>query len=138
MPNFRSQSLYRAYFVEHPLSKFTVATGGDHQIPNTRVHPGGGGPTVIVEGEEEVQDLQVEKPLELDIDQPLLNALAAYKRDRTRLTLVRIPVNADGAPVGAPETFIRCAVSNWKKPDRQAGSSEAAMLTITVSPEDAV
>ena len=137
-PNsFRSQHEYISYFVEFPGSKFTSVTGGDVQNDVTQQFPGGSGPPENIDGQTTVAQLTLSKPYDTIKDQPILQWSRLWSAGaKTPLTLIKQPVNAAGVPVGEAETFLQCARVSLKTPDVNKGSSDTAMLEVTVQPTD--
>lgn len=131
-----SQDEYVCYFREFPESKFTSMSGGEFSNETSLEHKGGGDKTVI-EGPAEVTEVTLRKHYDHAQDQGLDQWNKAWQNGkRQKLTLVKQPVNSEGTPVGQADTYLRCSRSSYKKPDVSSGSSDAAMLEVTVQPED--
>lgn len=139
--DFHSQSEYIATFTEWPLSFFTSVSGGEYNREITQRHPGGlSGAPRNIHGPFTISQVVVEKPYELAVDAPLL----AWMRAATygvllRGTLVKTPVDAAGIPRGlGVVTYVRCSLVNFVLADVDKESAEAAMIRITVQPEDII
>lgn len=131
-----SQDEYIAYFVEYPQSKFTSVSGGERTNESNTVHTGGGGKT-NVDGPSDVSEVTLQKPYDHAIDAPLNQWDRLWQNGfRQQLTLIVQPVDSTGIPVGEADTYTGCSRTGYAKPDIEKGSSEEAMLEVTVNPED--
>lgn len=136
MPDeFHAQHNYIAYFTQFPASKFTQVTGGEAQNDVTQQFPGGGDSPKNIVGPTTIQQVQLQKPYDHVVDQPLDQWAALWRKGvHQELTLVKQPVDSEGVPVGSATTFVGCALQSYSEPDVERGSSESAMLEITVQP----
>lgn len=137
MPDLKhSQDEYLAYFAEFPQSKFTSVSGGERTNETSTEHTGGGG-KINIDGPADVSEVTLQKHYDHARDAPLDAWDKAWQNGvRKRLTLIVQPVNSEGIPVGKADTYINCSRSSYSKPDVSKGSSDPAMLEITVNPED--
>lgn len=136
MPNnFHAQHNYVAYFVGLEGSKFTSKSGGAAENDVNQQFPGGGQTPENIIGPTTISEVQLSKPYD-HIKDAALDAWANAwdKGDREELTLIVEQVDAEGVPVGKTDTYIGCAKRSYSQPDVEAGSSETAMLEVTVQP----
>lgn len=132
---YHAQHQYICYFSEFPASKFTQVSGGEAQNDVSQQFPGGQQAPQNIVGPTTVSQVSLQKPYDHVVDQPLDQWAAAWDRGvHQELTLIKQPVNSEGVPAGKATTFIGCAKQSYKEPDLETGSSEAAMLEITVQP----
>lgn len=131
-----SQDEYLVYFSEFSNIKFTEMSGGE-ATNDTTVQHNGGGDKEVIEGPSEVSEVTVQKPYDHLTDAPLDQWNRAWQNGvRRKLTLIRQPVNSEGVPVGEADTYVGCARTSYSKPDVSKGSSDTAMLEISVQPEE--
>jgi hypothetical protein len=134
--NYTSQHNFIGYFAEFPESKFTSVSGGDSQSDITQQHGGGGGIHNIV-GPETVSSLTLQKPYDAVKDAGLDEWNARWKEGiHQQLTLIVQQVTSEGVPTGSARTYKGCARQSYNPPDLNRGSSDTAMLEVTVQPEE--
>lgn len=137
MPNYSAEHDFMVYFLEYPLAQFTDMSGGEVSRTVTTQHPGGFGSPVPIDGPPEVKEITLVKPYDSIVDAPLEAWATAYNQGlKIYLTLAKVPVMSDGAPLpsGKVDTFLECHLVRFKKPDVKRGSAEAAKLEVVVQP----
>lgn len=134
--SFHTQHDYVSWFVEYPAAKFQTKSGGNIAGQGSQTFPGGGGPPKNLDGPSSTGPITITKGLDHVIDRGLIAwAKAWHNGIRRKLTLICQPVNELGIPVGEADTYLRCSLNDFSKPDLNKGSAELATLSITVQPE---
>lgn len=137
--NFHSTHDYVAFFAEFPAIRFTNVSGGDLTMDGQKVYSGGARFPRNINGPANVTDVTVTKPAEDIVDAPIRAWAAAFARGVVvPLTLVVQRITPAGLPApGAPvRTYLRCAFRTIAAPPMERGSANAAILSITIAPEE--
>ncbi|MEM1347990.1 MAG: phage tail protein [Myxococcota bacterium] len=134
--NYRSQHRYKVWINEFPAIFFTTLSGGDTTTEVTQVHPGNREFPVNIPGPVTIEQLTLGKPYDSIKDNALIAWARAWDRGvQVPVTVVKQAVNAAGIPDGPRTSFLRCAKVTLNEPDVGRGSAEAAMLELTLQPE---
>jgi hypothetical protein len=134
--NFISEHDSVIYFTQFPGVFFTDLSGGEDRRDVGLAHTGvNGEPPEPIDGPSEVGQVTVMKPYDPVRDAPLDAWAAAYRRGiKLRITCVKQPTTSEGVPFGKPDTYLKCSLVSYKRPNVRKGSSETAMLEIVLQP----
>jgi len=99
---------------------------------NTKIRTDAMGPQKVLTSRQDHDDLTLTRVWDSERDPAIWAELTrgnAY--EGTSISLVHL--DADGVPVGAPDTYVRCAVQAYKRggADANANGSEPVKLTVT-------
>ena len=134
-PNLSSKDAGLIYFTLFPTILWSSKTGGGSNSENTQIFEGGKRVPTNIGGPTTVEQVVLTKPYDPIRDRDILSWVAAWDRGiREELTLIVQPTNSAGVPAGKRQMLKGCAKINFKLPDIERGSSEAAMLELTVQP----
>jgi len=98
---------------------------------NTKIRTDAMGQQQVLTSRQELDDLTLTRVWDSERDPALWVELArgnAFEDTSIALTFL----DADGVPVGAPDTYVRCAVASYKKSgaDANADGSDPVKLTV--------
>ncbi len=107
-------------------------TGGGVDSEDEKYQPGGGQPKIALGGEQEIDNITLQRYYDLDRDHTdlikyLLNAVGG-----TRIVYVKQPLNAEGVPFGDPLVY-NGVLKKCDPPEVDSESSSAGMLSIELS-----
>ncbi len=140
MPDYHTQSDYVVVIDQFPNTKWETLSGGEKTTEITKVFPAGKRTSSNVEGKSAVSAITLTKHIERGVDDPIIlwgNADPGL-RQPARVMVRKQPITKQGIPTGKATRYLRCKVSSFNDAEVDSSSGEAAMMTITLEPEDKV
>lgn len=130
---YGSERQYRVTIAGIP-GYWSSVSGGDVSVDVTEVFDGVTEKASKFAGPQKIAPLVCKRPS----DPATQTWVADLKKavGKKKYTATKIPIDADGIPVGAPEIYTGCLLTKFNPPDFDAASNNAAMLEAEFAPED--
>lgn len=113
---------------------WSTTSGGDISVDVTEVFDGAEEKAFKFAGPQKIAPVMLKRPS----DPEKQTWVPAFKKavGKKKYTIVRVPIDADGIPVGTPEIWMRALLTKFNPPDFDAASNNTSTLEAEFAPED--